>query len=141
MLRIDNQSGYGKLAGGDFAYQDEIQVLRIIYAAACDTTTIGGFPNPTVAKLKASLMSAQQGGVRLLSDIHISPLDQRPHLTLLFPPPPGEGTIIHIVAKFNQRSYRWEYLRTDPAQATTRPRNFVNGKDYSWARLESYGNM
>lgn len=134
MLRVDNRAGYGKLEGGEFSEQDEIQILKIIYAAACAN-------DPIAAELRAKLMMPEPDTVRLLSYIHTSPNDQRPHITLLYPQPLKQQRVMHITATFNTRRTAWEYQGAGFAVATNRRRNFASGKDIRWSTLENTAYM
>ena len=132
MLTIDSRYSYGIRQGGEFSMQNELLLLKIIYVAACAD-------NPTGADLKARLSRPEQDTVRLLSDIITSPDDALPHLTLLYTQPANQQQILHIRAKFNPSSTRWEYLETAKAQAATNIRDLIPLRHIPWSAIESYG--
>lgn len=132
MLSIDGRSQYGRLQGGNFSMQDEIQVLKIIYAAASDMS------NSNMWQLRALLKSPNQDTVRVLSYIHTSDLDARPHITLLYTGDPQ--AIIHILAQFDGQG-RWTYTGMDSARDTRSPRTLKSPKHLTWDSLETFATL
>jgi len=130
MLSIDSRSTYGRL---QFPTQDEIQILKVIYAAACDMS------NTNMWKLRDRIKATDQDAVRVLSYIHTSDLDSRPHITLLYTLNPQE--IVHIIAKLDDSTQRWAYVKIDTAVETHLTRNLKSPKHYNWQQLETYGTL